>query len=572
MRSTFSVFILLCLFSIHLQPSHSHLPPFFKEKLLGKGSQGKDAGGTALAAVISSRKIGLGLKAILFKPLLLVALAKIKFALLLGKPLALLAIKKLLLKAVLGKLLLKIPLILLKGKALLFKMLALKIKLITKGLLGFKAPLTMLFLGACALGSGLGLAVALGATLHKLKEDSYEEDYEEPYYPPPRPSYGPPSPPAYSPSYSPNPAYSSSSYPSDPAYTSSSSSYSPDPAHSPSYPSDPAYSPSYSPDPAYSAPAVSYSQSGRDTFSNGYGNEVASLTVGIGETNFGTAAAGYSDYGNVANAFQGGYEGKRQKRDYSSLSWLIGADESNQNEGEEFEEEAIDELPEDLQLEFEAARTNGNAYLYMAAQFDEKSCGRRLLCEVYQKAHESLTEDEILLQEIFGFVIIAIFILTLFIVICIYFCLFFICRYPLSALSEEDEGTPKEMYYRAAQLGTAYEGRPNNRVCARYYSACPHNADQLINIFVTEDVQTNEIDTTDHRPSAHLQPPQSSANLPFYQSQSTAVTVAQSLRQDFRTDQQSSTKTGQQQVSRPGRVFPALTSLRHRFLKETSTA
>ncbi|EFX88816.1 hypothetical protein DAPPUDRAFT_304809 [Daphnia pulex] len=523
MRSTFSVFILLCLFSIHLQPSHSHLPPFFKEKLLGKGSQGKDAGGTALAAVISSRKIGLGLKAILFKPLLLVALAKIKFALLLGKPLALLAIKKLLLKAVLGKLLLKIPLILLKGKALLFKMLALKIKLITKGLLGFKAPLTMLFLGACALGSGLGLAVALGATLHKLKEDSYEEDYsyEEPYYPPPRPSYGPPSPPAHS-----------------------SSSYSPNPAYSPSYSSDPAYSPSYSPDPAYSAPAVSYSQSGRDTFSsNGYGNEVASLTVGIGETNFGTPAAGYSDYGNVANAFQGGYEGRRQKRDYSSLSWLIGADESNQNEGEEFEEEAIDESPEDLQLEFEAARTNGNAYLYMAAQFDEKSCGRRLLCEIYQKAHESLTEDEILLQEIFG--------------------------YPLSALSEEDEGTPKEMYYRAAQLGTAYEGRPNNRVCARYYSACPHNADQLINIFVTEDVQTNEIDTTDHRPSAHLQPPQSSANLPFYHSQSPAVTVAQSLRQDFRTDQQSSTKTGQQQVSRPGRVFPALTSLRHRFLKET---
>ena len=373
MRSSFSVFILICLFSVHFQPSHSHLPPTFKEKLLGKGTQAKDAGGTALAAVISSRKLGLGLKFIFFKPLLLVALAKIKFALLLGKPLALLAIKKLLLKAVLGKLLLKIPLILLKGKALLVKMLALKFALVTKGLLGFKAPLAMLFLGACALGSGLGLAVALGATLHKLKEGSYEEDYsyEEPYYPPPRPSYGPPSPAAHS-----------------------SSSYSPDPAYS-SY--------SYSPDPAYSSPAVSYSQSGKDAISNGFGNEVATLTVGIGGNNFGT---GYSDYGNAA--FEGaGYEGKRQKRDYSSFRSSIGADEGDLSgeEGEESEEETIDESPEDLQLEFEAARTNGNAYLYMAAQFDERSCGRRLMCEIYQKAHESLTEDEILLQEIFGFVI-----------------------------------------------------------------------------------------------------------------------------------------------------------------------
>ena len=59
-------------------------------------------------------------------------------------------------------------------------------------------------------------------------------------------------------------------------------------------------------------------------------------------------------------------------------------------------------LHDDIQLEFEAARTNGNAYLYMAAQFDEQSCGRRLMCEIYQKPHESLTEDEVLLQDIFG--------------------------------------------------------------------------------------------------------------------------------------------------------------------------
>jgi len=35
---------------------------------------------------------------------------------------------------------------------------------------------------------------------------------------------------------------------------------------------------------------------------------------------------------------------------------------------------------------------------------DDKACGRRLMCEVYSKPRNSLTEDEILLQEIFGFV------------------------------------------------------------------------------------------------------------------------------------------------------------------------
>lgn len=363
MRFTYSVFILIFLSFIHFQPSHSHLPPSFKGKLLGKGTQEKDAGGTALAAVITSRKLDRGLKAILFKPLLLVALAKIKFALLLGKPLVLLAIKKLLLKAVLGKLLLKIPLILLKGKALLVKMLTLKFALVTKGLLGLKAPLAMLFLGACALGSGLGLALALGATLHKLKEGSYEDySYEEPYYPPPRPSYDPPSPPAYNSPYS------------------------------------------YSLDPAHSSPAVSYSQNGR-VISNGFGNDVTALTVGIGEnSNFGT---GYSGFGNVVNGFEDGNEGKREKRDYSHFIPSINNDEKNENGegGDESYEESIEESPEDLQHEFEAARTNGIAYLYMAAQFDELSCGRRLMCEIYQKAHENLTEDEILLKEIFGFVI-----------------------------------------------------------------------------------------------------------------------------------------------------------------------
>jgi hypothetical protein len=69
---------------------------------------------------------------------------------------------------------------------------------------------------------------------------------------------------------------------------------------------------------------------------------------------------------------------------------------------EDSEEDLTDESPEDLKLEFEAARTNANAYLYMAAQFDEQSCGRRLMCEVYQKPQGSRTDDELILQDIFG--------------------------------------------------------------------------------------------------------------------------------------------------------------------------
>ncbi len=357
MRSSLSILTLVCLIAaIHFQPSQSHLPPILRGRGLGKAATGRDAGGTALAAVISSRKIGLklGLKAILFKPLLLVALAKIKLALLLGKPLALLAIKKLLLKAVLGKLLLKIPLILLKGKALLVKMLALKFALVTKGLLGLKAPLAMLFLGACALGSGLGLALALGATLHKLKEhDSFEEDYDEPSYalPPPRPVYG-------------APIYSA---PAAPSYAPPAPSYAPAPTQHP-------------------APYAQASGGG-----GGYGGEYAASQQGGG---------GYGVGG-------GGYGGRR-KRDADSSAETGGEEDENDDSAEETEEnsaeEEIDENPEDIQLEFEAARTNGDAYIYMAAQFDEQSCGRRLLCEVYQKPHETLTEDEILLQDIFGFV------------------------------------------------------------------------------------------------------------------------------------------------------------------------
>lgn len=81
-------------------------------------------------------------------------------------------------------------------------------------------------------------------------------------------------------------------------------------------------------------------------------------------------------------------------------------------------------------------------------------------------------------------------------------------------LSQEDEGTPKELYYRAAQIGASYQSRSSSRVCARFYSTCQYNAQELINIFVTEDVQTNEIDDDD-QPSSHLKPPNSSVNPPF---------------------------------------------------------
>ena len=93
-------------------------------------------------------------------------------------------------------------------------------------------------------------------------------------------------------------------------------------------------------------------------------------------------------------------------------------------------------------------------------------------------------------------------------------CLSLLCSYPLPPLSQEDEGTPKELYYRAAQIGASYQGRASIHVCARFYPTCPHNAKELINIFVTEDVQTNEIDNND-QPSSHLRPP-SSPLLPFY--------------------------------------------------------
>ncbi|XP_057369474.1 uncharacterized protein LOC130690487 [Daphnia carinata] len=436
MRSILSVVTLMCLLSaVHFQPSTGvHQPSSIELKgLIQKGLDelqelhAKDVSGPD---VISSRKLGLGIKAILLKPLLLVALAKIKLALLLGKPFALLALKKLLLKGALGKLLLKIPLILLGGKAvILAKVLALKFALVTKGLIGLKAPLALLFLGGFLKGaiggSGLGLALGLASSLLKLKGLGANEEHDEPSY-----TYVPPPPPAYSPSYS-----------------SAQSARAP-PPYSPA-------SPVHSAGPSYS------DNSGANVGANHFG----------------------ADYGSSASGHGGDYGVRRGKRDTE------GSDE-------EFDEESV----EDLQLEFEAARTNGNAYLYMAAQFDEQSCGRRLMCEIYQKPKESLTDDENILQDIFG--------------------------YPLSSLNEEDKDTPREWYYRAAQLGASHQGRSNIQICAQFFSTCPYNAQQLIHIFITEDIRTNEIESN-HQPSAHLKPPQSNVRLPFYHQHQTISNVQQ---------------------------------------------
>ena len=353
MRSILSIVMLICLVSaINFQPSHSssHQKPGFQLKgLIQKGLDGLEELRDKHAVgkdVISSRKLGLGLKfkAILLKPLLLVVLAKIKLALLLGKPLALLALKKLLLKGVLGKLLLKIPLILLGGKAvLLAKVLALKFALITKGLIGLKAPLALLFLGGflkgALKGSGLGLALGLaGSLLKQTGHGSSGEEYDEPaYYAPP--AYGQILPPPPPPSYGAAVPYS------EPLHL-----------HAP---------PAYSSAPVYSAPA--YQSQYTQESSAYYGSE-------------------HSGYGR--------YDGGRKKRN---------ADDSEEEEEvEDSEEEFSEESPEELRLEIEAARTNVHAYLYMAAQFDEQSCGRRLMCEVYQKPQGSHTEDELILQDIFG--------------------------------------------------------------------------------------------------------------------------------------------------------------------------
>lgn len=361
MRTVLSILMLVCLASVTIQQQSQNqrvlsqlglaLPPpsvilsrlvqHGVDKLEGLQKQFSGAD----VNLFSDRKSGLGIGT-LFKPLLLVALAKIKLALLFGNPLVLLVLKKLLLHAVLGKLLLKIPLILLGGKALLLtNIMAIKFALIAKGLIGFKASLTLLFLGGFLKntlgGSGLTTILGLAGSLLKLTGHGFksEEDDEQPNFKLPVTTFGIP------------PSFAKPSFNSPPVPLKTATSY----------------------------------QSRATVLSTPATPLTAPISTNLNGTNFGLGISGFG-----ANGFSGsGLLTIRAKRDVQG--------DNGERRGE-FSGESL----EDLKLEFEAARTNGNAYLFMAAQFDEQSCGLRLLCEVYRKPQESLTQDEILLQNLLG--------------------------------------------------------------------------------------------------------------------------------------------------------------------------
>ena len=263
--------------------------------------------GAVLAAILATKSFKLGfIKGLLFKPVALLVLAKLKVALLLGKPLALLVLKKLLLKTLLGGLLLKIPLLLLAKKVLLIN---LKFALIAKGLIGLKAPVILLFLAAAALGKGTGLLAALGKFKHHfIEEEEYDYGYED--YTPPS-GYG------------------------QPIYT-------PHIASVPVYPSG-------------------YDQ-----------HQVQQVHQ---------------------QPQQQHYHGRKKR-------FIQFAGHNSQDSREDDDIDVEDE--DDVINQFRAARQNGDAYLLMASHFDRNSCGRRLICEIYEKPRSTLTDNEILLQELFG--------------------------------------------------------------------------------------------------------------------------------------------------------------------------
>lgn len=266
--------------------------------------------GAVLAAILATKSFKLGfIKGLLFKPVALLVLAKLKVALLLGKPLALLALKTILLKTLLGGLLLKIPLLLLAKKVLLIN---LKFALIAKGLIGLKAPVILLFLAAAALGKGTGLLAALGKFTHHFVEEEEYYDYNYDDYTPPT-AYG------------------------QPIYT-------PQVATVPVYPSG-----------YHQSPPQQLQQQHQQ---------------------------------------QQQYHGRRKR--FVQFSAAQDSSEDSDEDDSDLEEE------DDVISQFEAARKNGDAYLLMASQFDRNSCGRRLICEIYEKPRSTLTDNEILLQELFG--------------------------------------------------------------------------------------------------------------------------------------------------------------------------
>ena len=268
--------------------------------------------GAVLAAILATKSFKLGfIKGLLFKPVALLVLAKLKVALLLGKPLALLVLKTILLKTLLGGLLLKIPLLLLAKKVLLLN---LKFALIAKGLIGLKAPVILLFLAAAALGKGTGLLALLGKFKHFEDDNDYDYDYDYVSYSPPV-SYG------------------------QPIYT-------------PQLPSVPVHPSGY--------PQQQQQQQQQQQHQQ-----------------------------------QQQYQHGRKKR-------FIQFASSEQDDDDQDDNDVGEEEDDDVISQFRAARKNGDAYLLMASHFDQNSCGRRLICEIYEKPRSTLTDNEMLLQELFG--------------------------------------------------------------------------------------------------------------------------------------------------------------------------
>lgn len=288
----------------------------FKKITFGKAVKGSK--GVVLASILSPKL--LVLKSLLFKPIALLTLFKLKFALLLGKPAILITLKKLFVAPVIGGLLLKIPLIIKgAGTKILVKALALKLALVVKGLSVLKGPIVLLFIAASALGTGINLVSSLGV----------------------RGNVG----------------------------TTAVASYA---AAKP---------------PVYQEVAL-----GKPIGPTNYYQETAGVDQQIGPVNYSRQQVGQAI---GATSY---YQSNGRMDDY-----LLGGSRQKRATSEEDSDESDDNDGVDIRTEFEAARQNGDSFLYMASIFDEHQCGSRLICEVYQKPRESLSDDEMVLQEIFGY-------------------------------------------------------------------------------------------------------------------------------------------------------------------------
>ena len=93
--------------------------------------------------------------------------------------------------------------------------------------------------------------------------------------------------------------------------------------------------------------------------------------------------------------------------------------------------------------------------------------------------------------------------------------------YPVPALKANEVGTGREIYHRAALLGSSANGRPN--VCQRHFPTCGHTSKQLIDIFLNnEDVDNNEVPLGRPIHTPHVSPVRQPFNLPQRQPQTLA--------------------------------------------------